>query len=278
MDYPYENEVNIATTLPLILLLKSGHVVNYKGGKRIMKFDKTGLESTIVQFSILDHIMHENGLVLAGQWDYERVTYDYKFEDMTNGDVYYLRVPGVAIEGMVESSYAVIKLGKPYLGKHYYPHGVEYDEEFPDTIINTCNKKLEILRDQLGSALQRSMVSVGDIAKYVTPSKPSDSVAEAAATMKNENVTIVPVCDGENLVGIVTDRAIAVGGFADNQAGMTKVEELLEKPSMTLAPDMKPEQAAELMNESRLTEVIVVDGERFVGIVSYFHLKEKINA
>ncbi len=243
-----------------------------------MKFDKTGLESTIVQFPILDHIMHENGLVLAGQWDYERVTYDYKFEDMTNGDVYYLRVPGVAIEGMVESSYAVIKLGKPYVGKHYYPHGVEYDEEFPETILNTCYKKLEILRDQLGSALQRSMVSVGDLAQNVTPTKPSDSVAEAAAIMKKENVTIVPVCDGENLVGIVTDRAIAVGGFADNQAGMTKVEELLEKPSMTLSPDMKPEQAAELMNESRLTEVIVLDGERFVGIVSYFHLKEKMNA
>ncbi|WP_425590654.1 YugN family protein [Guptibacillus hwajinpoensis] len=243
-----------------------------------MKFDKTGLESTIVQFSILDHIMHENGLVLAGQWDYERVTYDYKFEDMTNGDVYYLRVPGVAIEGMVESSYAVIKLGKPYLGKHYYPHGVEYDEEFPETILNTCYKKLEILRDQLGSALQRSMVSVGDLAQHVTPAKPSDSVAEAAAIMKKENVTIVPVCDGENLVGIVTDRAIAVGGFADNQAGTTKVEGLVEKPSMTLSPDMKPEQAAELMNESRLTEVIVLDGERFVGIVSYFQLKEKMNA
>nr|WP_273834974.1 CBS domain-containing protein [Pseudalkalibacillus sedimenti] len=122
------------------------------------------------------------------------------------------------------------------------------------------------------------MVSVGDIAQYVTPTKPSDSVAEAAAIMKKENVTIVPVCDGENLVGIVTDRAIAVGGFADNQAGMTKVEELLEKPSITLSPDMKPEQAADLMNESRLTEAIVVDGERFVGIVSYFHLKEKMNA
>ncbi len=244
-----------------------------------MKFENTGLESTIVQFSILDHIMHENGLVLAGQWDYERVTYDYKFEDMTNGDVYYLRVPGVSIEGMVESAHAVIKLGKPYVGKHYYPHGVEYDEEFPETIISTCNKKLAIVRDQLGSALQRSMVSVGELAKRVTPCKPSDNVSVAAAVMKNENVTIVPVCDeNEHLMGIVTDRAIAVGGFADNEAGATKVEELVEKPEFTLSPDMKPEQAADIMNESRLTEVIVLDGERFVGIVSYFLLKEKINA
>ncbi len=238
-----------------------------------MKFKNTGLESTIVQFSILDHIMHENGLVLAGQWDYERVTYDYKFEDMTNGDVYYLRVPGVAIEGMVESPYAVIKLGKPYVGKHYYPHGVEYDEEFPETIVSTCKKKLEIVRDQLGSALQKSMVSVGDLAKHVTPCKPQDNVSVAADVMKNENVTIVPVCDeNDQLSGIVTDRAIAVGG------AVSTVGELVEKPSMTLSPEMKPEEAASLMNDSRLTEVIVLDGEKFVGIVSYFQLKEKMNA
>ena len=244
-----------------------------------MKFDNTGLESTIVQFSILDHIMHENGLVLAGQWDYERVTYDYKFEDMTNGDVYYLRVPGVAIEGEVESDHAIIKLGKPYLGKHYYPHGVEYDEEFPKNIINTCNKKLDMLRDELGSALQKSMVSVAEVAKSVTACKLEDNMFEAASIMKNEHVTIVPVLDDNGrLLGIVTDRSIAVSGIADKQPGSAKIEDVMENPPMTLTPEMKPEEAAKIMNEHRLTELPVMDGEKFVGIVSYFNLKEYINA
>ncbi|TLS37661.1 YugN family protein [Pseudalkalibacillus caeni] len=119
-----------------------------------MKFESTGIDGTIVQFSILDHIMHENGFTLAGQWDYERVTYDHKFEDMTNGDVYYLRIPGLAIEGEVESPYAVVKLGQPYLGKHYYPHGVEYDEEFPKGVVNSCNKRLQNLKEQLETALK----------------------------------------------------------------------------------------------------------------------------
>ncbi|WP_347552738.1 CBS domain-containing protein [Pseudalkalibacillus hwajinpoensis] len=123
------------------------------------------------------------------------------------------------------------------------------------------------------------MVSVGDLARHVTPFKPDGNIFEAAAVMKNENVTIVPVCDeNDRLLGIVTDRAIAVSGIADKQAGSATIQEVMEKPSMVLSPEMKPEEAAALMNESRLTEVVVADVDRFIGIVSYFHIKEKTNA
>lgn len=117
-----------------------------------MILENSDLEGKTVQFSVLEHIAGSLGLVRDGQWDYERATYDYKFENMITGDVYYLRVPTIAVEGMIEQSDAVLKIGTPYVGKHYYPHGVEYDEDFPDDIVKTCNEKLKQLSDKLESA------------------------------------------------------------------------------------------------------------------------------
>lgn len=85
-------------------------------------------------------------MVRAGQWDYERVTYDHKF--VIQEGTYYLRIPGYAIEGDVGSGKALIQLMTPLLGKHYYPHGVEYgeDEVFPASLVKQCNQILEAVK------------------------------------------------------------------------------------------------------------------------------------
>lgn len=114
-----------------------------------MKFDNTGIENFKADLNRLDEVMHERGLVRAGQWDYDRVTYDKKFE-LREG-VYYLRVQGYAIEGDVDSFKATIQLMTPFLGKHYYPHGVEYgaDENYPASLVNQCKKILEEVKNEL---------------------------------------------------------------------------------------------------------------------------------
>ncbi|MCA0987943.1 CBS domain-containing protein [Guptibacillus algicola] len=123
------------------------------------------------------------------------------------------------------------------------------------------------------------MVSVAEVAKHVTACKREDSMNEAASIMKNEHVTIVPVLDdSDRLIGIVTDRAIAVSGIADKEGSSSKIEDVMENPPMTLTPEMKPEEAAKIMNDHRLTELPVVEDEKFIGIVSYFNLKEYINS
>ncbi|MBD1380956.1 YugN family protein [Metabacillus arenae] len=114
-----------------------------------MKFEGTGIEGLTADLLRLDEIMEELGLVRAGQWDYERVTYDRKFE--AKGEVFYLRVQGFAVEGDVGRRDAVIKLLTPLLGKYYYPHGVEYgeDENFPSQIINTSQSLLVQVKEEL---------------------------------------------------------------------------------------------------------------------------------
>lgn len=110
-----------------------------------MKIEGKGIEGAIVDLNKLDYLMEKAGFVRGGQWDYERVTYDYKLPTSTKGQTYYLRIQGYALEGDVDKGTAVIKLMTPLLGKHYYPHGVEYGdgEDFPSSVVDRSNKLLE---------------------------------------------------------------------------------------------------------------------------------------
>ncbi|APH05376.1 YugN family protein [Bacillus weihaiensis] len=114
-----------------------------------MKMEGTGIEGVVVDLSRLDEIMEDIGLVRAGQWDYERATYDRKIE--AKGETFYLRVQAYAVEGDIGGRHAQVKLMTPLLGKHYYPHGVEYGEgeHFPNPILNTSKSLLKQLSEQL---------------------------------------------------------------------------------------------------------------------------------
>lgn len=119
-----------------------------------MKFENSGLSNLEVKFSTLQYVAESLGFVHAGQWDYERITFDYKIPSQEVNVTYYLRVQGYAVEGEVPKANAKIKLLTPILGKHYYPHGVEYDEDFPKNVVNKCETKLQQLKEKLENALK----------------------------------------------------------------------------------------------------------------------------
>lgn len=107
-----------------------------------MRFEDIGIQNYKADLNRLDEAMDEHGLIRAEQWDYERVNYDRKFE-LREG-VFYLRVQAYAIEGDVGAHRATMQLLTPLLGKHYYPHGVEYgsEENFPHALIKQCESIL----------------------------------------------------------------------------------------------------------------------------------------
>lgn len=118
-----------------------------------MKIEGIGIEDAVIEQNKLDYVMDKAGFVRGGQWDYERVTYDYKLPTSTKGQTYYLRIQGYALEGDVDKGNGVFKLMTPLLGKHYYPHGVEYGdgEDFPTSVVDRSNKLLkkakELIKD-----------------------------------------------------------------------------------------------------------------------------------
>ena len=114
-----------------------------------MYFENTGLEDLRVDFALLDDIMRRHGLTKEGQWDYERVTFDRKF--IVREGTYYLRVFAYAVDGDIDSNDAIVHVMKPVLGKHYYPHGVEYgeSEHFPEHLVKSCVDVLNAIETDL---------------------------------------------------------------------------------------------------------------------------------
>ncbi|WP_088005794.1 YugN family protein [Indiicoccus explosivorum] len=114
-----------------------------------MYFENTGLENTRADIQVVTDIMHKYDLTSEGAWDYERVTFDRKF--VIREGVYYLRVFGFAVNGDIDANDAMVQLMKPVLGKHYYPHGIEYgeDEVFPEHLVKTCFDVLNSIKADL---------------------------------------------------------------------------------------------------------------------------------
>jgi|SRR5690606_25688698 len=121
-----------------------------------MKLENTGIDNKVIDIVPLNHIMGKHAFILGEHWDYERVTYDYKINSQEKNVTYYIRIQGEAIEGDVDKKDAVIKLKTPLLGKHYYPHGIEYgeDENFPKNLIERANKLVIGVNEELESFLK----------------------------------------------------------------------------------------------------------------------------
>ncbi|MFD1018049.1 YugN family protein [Thalassobacillus hwangdonensis] len=116
-----------------------------------MRLEGTGIEELIVEQKPLDHILNKNGFIRGGQWDYERVTYDYKIGSHEKNITYYIRIQGFVIEGDVDRGNGVFQLMTPLLGRHYYPHGVEYGEEegFSPDLINRAKSLIANAQETL---------------------------------------------------------------------------------------------------------------------------------
>jgi CBS domain-containing protein len=95
-----------------------------------------------------------------------------------------------------------------------------------------------------------------------------DNVYEVAVKMKEYDVGAIPIVDGENLVGMITDRDIVIRGVAEKNPPSSKVEKVMSDHLVTIKPDTSTDEAARLMSEHQIRRLPVVEGNKLVGIVS----------
>ena len=109
--------------------------------------------------------------------------------------------------------------------------------------------------------------------RSVSPDAP---VSEAAQLMKEEDVGLVPVVERVGgaetrgrLVGVVTDRDIAIRAVAEGRAADAHVSEIMSGGVKTCSPDDSVESAMELMGREQVRRLPIVD-ERgaLVGVVA----------
>jgi CBS domain-containing protein len=99
---------------------------------------------------------------------------------------------------------------------------------------------------------------------------PSTPVAEAARAMKDENVGSVPIVDGDTLVGILTDRDIALRVVAEGRDPQgTSAGEVASRDLVTVDPQQGLNEALRLMARHQVRRLPVCEEDgRLVGIVA----------
>jgi CBS domain-containing protein len=93
---------------------------------------------------------------------------------------------------------------------------------------------------------------------------------EAAAKMKSLDVGLIPVCEGDELRGTLTDRDITVRGVAEGyNPSETKVGDIMSTDLAYCFEDEEVEEALSLMEARQIRRLPVLSREnRLVGIVS----------
>ena len=100
--------------------------------------------------------------------------------------------------------------------------------------------------------------------------RPDTSLAEAAHKMDELNIGPLPVCDGDRLVGMVTDRDITVRATSvGKDPRSTPVREAMSQDLAYCYEDQDVQDAAALMREKQIRRAPVLNRkQRVVGIVS----------
>ena len=99
--------------------------------------------------------------------------------------------------------------------------------------------------------------------------RPDQPVQEAASFMLSANAGSIPVTDGDRLVGMITDRDIAVRGVAKGYGPDTPVRELMTGEIICARDDDDVEDVASKMSDAQVRRLPIIDrDERLCGIVS----------
>ena len=100
---------------------------------------------------------------------------------------------------------------------------------------------------------------------------PDETLQAAAQKMRDQDIGFLPVCEGDRLVGVVTDRDLALRGIAAGVNSKAMLgRDLMTSPIIYCFDDQDVEEAAKLMEEHQIRRVAVLSREdkRLVGVVS----------
>lgn len=99
---------------------------------------------------------------------------------------------------------------------------------------------------------------------------PDALLREAAKKMKDIDCGMLPVCDGDRIIGTITDRDITINAVAvGKDPGNTKVRDAMHKGVVCAYVDQDIDEAARLMEEKKVRRLPILDrNNRLCGIVA----------
>ena len=107
------------------------------------------------------------------------------------------------------------------------------------------------------------------MSRQVEVARPQDTIQDVARKMREIDAGVMPVCDGEKVKGMVTDRDIVIRAVSEARSFETPVSEVMTSDVEYCYEDDDIAEAADKMAELQVRRLVVLDrDQRLVGIVS----------
>lgn len=98
---------------------------------------------------------------------------------------------------------------------------------------------------------------------------PDQTAREAASFMLSADTGSIPVCEGDKVIGMITDRDIAVRGIASGKGPDCSVRDLMSSEIVCARDSDDVRAVAQQMSEAQVRRLPVLDAsDRLVGMVS----------
>lgn len=102
-----------------------------------------------------------------------------------------------------------------------------------------------------------------------TSVSPELDLVTVARAMRDEEIGAVLVADGDELMGLVTDRDLVIRGLAaGGDPARARVGRIASSATVTVGPDDSLDTAAQIMRERSVRRLPVIENGRPVGIVT----------
>ena len=99
--------------------------------------------------------------------------------------------------------------------------------------------------------------------------EPGTGIVDAARRMIQEKKGPLPVVEGDRPVAMVTDRDVIARVVAEGRdPNPVTVDDIATRELVIIGPDQDVYEARQLMDRHQLDRVLVVEGDRLVGIIS----------
>lgn len=117
------------------------------------------------------------------------------------------------------------------------------------------------------------------MSRDVQIASPKQSIRDAARIMAKIDAGALPVGENDRLIGVITDRDIAIRAVAEGKATTTKIRDVMSEEVLYCFEDQDLEEVAQNMGEMKVRRLPVVNRDkRLVGIISLGDLARKEDA
>ena len=109
---------------------------------------------------------------------------------------------------------------------------------------------------------------------------PEDTLQAAAKKMRDYDIGFLPVYEGRELVGVLSDRDIVVRATAENRDPTTLItRDLMTSPAVCCFEDQDVEDAARVMNQNQIRRLVILKraDNDLAGVISLGDLALHVN-